>query len=333
MSRSRVTQAVGALLVCFTVASPLRAAEPSASAPRAAEGRVAHARGAEDPDNEPDENLPPAARAERAREQGHLGLAAFAERRWEAALDHFTRAERWMHSPVFLLYAARAQRELGQRDAARALFDRIVAEPLPDPAPPAWLDAQRSAQEELAELNAQEDGRDDGAGWQAAPPGYSAGDSPAGDSPVGNSAAGPSAASPGELTSAARGETASTSPSARPPAPFLTPDAPRPEFRTAAYAAFAVGALGLVTGGIAGAVAYDTARDIRSRCVDKRCLPEDEPKAYEARRWANVATAGFVVAATGAAAGVTLWLLPQSRNTPSVGVSIGPNAASLRGSF
>src|SRR5690606_37949000 len=96
MSRSRVTQVVGALLVCFTVASPLRAAEPSASAPAAAEGRVANARGAEDPDNEPDENLPPAARAERAREQGHLGLAAFAERRWEAALDHFTRAERWM---------------------------------------------------------------------------------------------------------------------------------------------------------------------------------------------------------------------------------------------
>jgi len=61
----------------------------------------------------PTSEAPPLERAEAARERGHLGLAAYAEGRWRAALDHFTAAERWMHSPVFVLYAARCHQKLG----------------------------------------------------------------------------------------------------------------------------------------------------------------------------------------------------------------------------
>jgi hypothetical protein len=43
---------------------------------------------------------------------GHAGLAHFSEGRFSDALEAFSRAEARMHSPVFVLYRARALKEL-----------------------------------------------------------------------------------------------------------------------------------------------------------------------------------------------------------------------------
>src|SRR5690606_866970 len=116
---------------------------------------------------------------------------------------------------------------------------------------------------------------------------------------------------------------------AAPPAATTEPTRP---YRTGAYAAFGVGLTGVVVGSLAGSLAWSKAHEVRARCEGSRCLPDDEPEAHEARRLAHVATAGFVGAATGALAGITLWLLPVPSGH-DVAVSLSPTRASLRATF
>jgi len=268
----------------------------------------------------PTSEAPPLERAEAARERGHLGLAAYAEGRWRAALDHFTAAERWMHSPVFVLYAARCHQKLGQPQRARELYARVLEEPWPENIPPAWAEARQSAARELSELTTSDEPTD------AAPHAPRA-DAPRGDTPREQRRRGPAARS-----DASRGPVPLNSQDlllAAPPAARTEPTRP---YRTGAYAAFGVGLTGFVVGSLAGSLAWSKAHEVRARCEGSRCLPDDEPEAHEARRLAHVATAGFVVAATGALAGITLWLLPVPSGH-DVSVSLSPTRASLRATF
>ena len=248
-------------------------------------------------------------RAELAREQGHLGLAAYAEGRWRTALHHFEAAESRMHSPVFVLYAARCHHQLGDLEAARRSYERVVTERWPDQAPTAWSEARDSARQELAALP----GATASAAEDAAPAGERVDPEPA------NTVAQPPHVDDPALRAATP--------------PYLSvvrkPEYP---YRTGAYAAFGVGLAGLVAGTVAGTLAWSKASEIRSRCDGTSCLASDEPHAHDARRLGHVATTGFVVAATGAVAGITLWLLPAASERP-VSVSISPARASLRATF
>jgi len=82
------------------------------------------------------------------------GVKAINEKRWADAADLFSRAESLVHSPVHLLYLARAQEKLGKLVKARENYNRIIRERLGADAPDAFRQAQSSAQQEVSGLDA-----------------------------------------------------------------------------------------------------------------------------------------------------------------------------------
>jgi hypothetical protein len=87
-----------------------------------------------------------------ARAAATAGGNAFQEQKWEQAIDLFTRAESLVHSPVHLLYTARAHEKLGQLVRAREAYIKITNEDLPKTAPEPYRAARRDAEKELAAL-------------------------------------------------------------------------------------------------------------------------------------------------------------------------------------
>ena len=78
------------------------------------------------------------------------GVKASTEKRWADAADLFTRAESLVHSPVHLLYLARAQEKLGHLVKARENYMRVIRERVSADSPEAFRQAQASAQQEVA---------------------------------------------------------------------------------------------------------------------------------------------------------------------------------------
>jgi hypothetical protein len=87
-----------------------------------------------------------------ARAAADAGGDAFDAGRFADAADLFERAERLMHAPPHLLYAARSHVKLGHLVEARELYLALTREHLTDSAPRAFRDAQRMGEKELAEL-------------------------------------------------------------------------------------------------------------------------------------------------------------------------------------
>lgn len=82
------------------------------------------------------------------------GVKAINEKRWADAADLFGRAESLVHSPVHLLYLARAQEKLGKLVNARENYNRIIREKYGPESPDAFRQAQTSAQQEVSGLDA-----------------------------------------------------------------------------------------------------------------------------------------------------------------------------------
>ncbi|XXX74547.1 tetratricopeptide repeat protein [Sorangium sp. So ce134] len=89
-----------------------------------------------------------------ARTKAHEGLKLYGADRWEEAFEVFKEADRLYHAPTLVLYMARCQRKLGRLEAARDLYDQLLAEPLPEDPPAAFLDARKDAETELAAVRA-----------------------------------------------------------------------------------------------------------------------------------------------------------------------------------
>jgi hypothetical protein len=84
-----------------------------------------------------------------ARAAASEGAAAFEAGRWTETIDRFRRAEAIVHSPVHLLFIARAQIKLGQLVEAREALIKIANEALPSDAPAAFHEAKQEAEQEL----------------------------------------------------------------------------------------------------------------------------------------------------------------------------------------
>jgi len=90
----------------------------------------------------------------RAIQKGEEGVALYDRGKWSEALDRFREAEELYHSPVFVLYTARALRNEGRFLDARRAFQKLLAEQLAPSAPELWKQAQRDGVTELATLDA-----------------------------------------------------------------------------------------------------------------------------------------------------------------------------------
>jgi hypothetical protein len=285
-----------------------------------------------------------------ARLLGDEGLTLFDDRRYEEAYDKFVQAEALFHAPTHLLFMARCSAQLGRLLEARRLYGDVAGEALAADAPPQFVEAKRAAAQESSALS------------ERIPRlaivvrGTSAARVVVDEVAV-TSLEQPLDVDPGmhvvaasvegrtvretvtvpEGSGVTRVEIDLTRPAAAPPtAPAPAPPAlpPRePETRALywpAGLAFSLGAAGMVVGGVAAAVALATLDDVRSRCVDGRCPPEDAALGDRAGTLADLATASFVVAGVGLAAGVFLAIFPP-RETVSSTVRITPHG--MRVSF
>lgn len=98
--------------------------------------------------------LPPAAddAGSRAVALGREGIQLYEAGRWAEAEAKLVEAEAVLHSPVFVLYVARCQRNAGRMLDARESYRRVVGEQLAPSAPPAWRQALVDARAELTVL-------------------------------------------------------------------------------------------------------------------------------------------------------------------------------------
>jgi hypothetical protein len=89
-----------------------------------------------------------------ARAAADAGGDAFDAGKYAEAADLFERAERLIHAPPHLLYAARSHVKLGHLVEARELYLTLTRERLPDSAPRVFRDAQQMGEKELADVEA-----------------------------------------------------------------------------------------------------------------------------------------------------------------------------------
>jgi hypothetical protein len=87
-----------------------------------------------------------------ARAAATAGAQAFMAHKWAESIDMFTRAESLIHSPVHLLYMARAYEKLGALVKARESYIKIQNEELPAGAPQPLRQAKADAEKELEAL-------------------------------------------------------------------------------------------------------------------------------------------------------------------------------------
>ncbi len=87
-----------------------------------------------------------------ARSLAQAGVTAFGEGRYADAIDSLSRAETLIHSPVHLLYIARAQEKLGQLVGAHESYLKVTKEPVTDSSPAVFSQAVSEATTELEAL-------------------------------------------------------------------------------------------------------------------------------------------------------------------------------------
>lgn len=289
---------------------------------------------------------------------GHAGLAHFSEGRFSEALDAFSRAEARMHSPVFVLYQARALKELGLLLEARRVYHAGASEDFEGAPPDAWVRARADALREMRELSlliprltlhleggmqlpvvAEVQGRQIGIDeithrLEADPGLHEISFLDARGTRVTILWAARIAERSETLTVRFPSVTSVDEPAPPKPRTDLVWEAPERPPPYGAIAAFSASGAAFVGASVFAAMAYGTARSIKKNCVANSCLPEDLPRAERARRFANLATAGVAVSAVGGVAGIGLLLLDRDDDVSwEVSLSVEAGGLDISGRF
>ncbi|MDB4883504.1 MAG: hypothetical protein JWL95_2270 [Gemmatimonadetes bacterium] len=282
-----------------------------------------------------------------ARQLGTDGVMLADEGKCAEAIEKLTRAEKLHHAPSTADRLGECQIELGMLVAGTELLQRVVREPLgPNPAPvftQAVARAQKALQAALPKIGnlrvvvsppaVKATLAIDGAPLQESLIGVDRPTDP-GSHVVSASAAGYLPAKVDVVL--AQGETKNVeltlvvdpdAPKEAPPPPVAGPSAPvaPPEepstggSRAPAFAAFGVGAVGVVIGAVAGGLALSNLSSAESDCgADHKCRAGSAGASdlSTARSMATVSTVGFIVGGVGLATGAVL-LLTRSSGSPS----------------
>lgn len=281
----------------------------------------------------------------KAVELGHRGLKAYGSGDYRAALVAFSEAERLVHSPVFVLYQGRCQRELGAWLEARELLKSAASAEEKGDMPLAWQRAQQEALVEWAALERMIPRLQVRVQGEFEPPLRLSVDGEALELREGQASC---EALPGEHTVTvidARGQRVEqrwhaataqrkafialvfpppriTSAPVLPAAPpQVSASSPLPAQKKGAYIAWGFGGAGLLYGVVVGAVALGKAQGVKSRCDGSQCQPEDEAVAERAKALGRMATAGVAVGLVSAATGTLLFFtVPQTGARAQVGL-------------
>ena len=276
-----------------------------------------------------------------ARALGEAGLVLYEQQKFAEALKRFEMAEALLHAPTLVLFMARCKRGLGELLAAHALYARVIGDKLGEDADPTFVKAQNEAKSELAELDRAipavritvtgvpeasitVDGRE-----------VSDIDKPLRLDPGTHEIV---ATAPGARPARTRVElredgsvqdvTLALQPKDRqdetgPPAEegSLVP----------AAVCFGIGGAALVAGIATGIIAIQKFDELKARCVDNRCAPEDEPLKDEVDTFGVISTVGVAVGAAGIVAGIVLAIVRPGGGSAAAGrLRIGPGSVSLR---
>jgi len=115
----------------------------------------------------------------------------------------------------------------------------------------------------------------------------------------------------------------------------VTPDTGDHDYRTYAYVAGGIGAAGLITFGVFGALAANRYSSIKDECGGKPCPESKRSDVEGGKTQQTIANIGLVIGIIGVGTGVTLFLLSKPKK-PSEGVTqavIGPSFVGLSGTF
>ncbi len=258
---------------------------------------------------------------------GHEGLVLYEAANWEGALQHFERANHSAFSPVFVLYMARCQHNIGRLiESVRLLDELLTREPEQD-APTSWSNAFRDARAELGLIRGRIPSlRIMGSDLaQATIDGQPARvnepiELNPGDYLVrGWSKAGHITLRRVTLVEGQRSVVVNLSAEIAPVAlgtwqAARRSDAdrtPRHRYRQGAWIAGGAAVAAALVGSLTGLIARSKANAVRSRCDGNQCPRELTADAEEARDLANVSTTAFAIAGTNLAIGITFLLLPD----------------------
>jgi hypothetical protein len=259
---------------------------------------------------------------------GREAMMLYEGGRYAEAHDRFAAAEGVVHSPVFVLYMARAKRAVGELLAAVERYQRVRDETLSPDAPEPWRRAQAEANAELADLaprvpTIHVEGTLAELFVNGTPVAYE----------------GPLRVDPGryvllmrdgagrqreEIVEVREGDALHV---AFPPAEIETEGPLWP-----GGLLLGLGIAGLTVGTITGTIAKVEADDIKSRCLGDSCLEVDAGRADQARALATASTASFVAGGALAAVGVVL-LIVRPGGAPNVAIDLRPGGLLLHGRF
>jgi hypothetical protein len=264
---------------------------------------------------------------------------------YSEALDFATRAEALYHAPIHLGIISEALIGMGRLAEAVTTLERLVSEPLAANAPEAFRTAQEDGRRRLKELSARVpslllvvkgpsastvkatiDGKpfslkgdtatrfDPGVHkLHAVAAGYMALDQtitlPAKGGVVMIEVPFDPEGGPGSTGSDTGGALA--------PAPSRAP----------LIAAFGVGAVGLIVGGITGGIFLSRASSLKARCPDNQCDSSDQSDAQSIKTMGTISTAAFIVGGVGVVTGGVM-LLSQRFGKKSPRKADGPSAFS-----
>lgn len=288
------------------------------------------------------------------------GVQFYEAGRWAEAEAKFVAAEAITHSPVFLLYIARAQRSAGKLLAARASLKRVASEVLAADAPAPWKQSLVDARAELAALeptipSVVIDAPALGPGATATIDGAAAKLGEPVEVDPGNRTIVVRSASREEraIVDVRAGERArrvaigAATAEVVPPGGEAGPDRPdrgapaTPSSSGGSWVPGAVvlglGGVGLAIGGVTGILALGASSDATEGCTDGQC-PTDSKTQVEsdlasAGTLADVSTVSFIAGGVLATAGVVLLVVrPFGREEPAQ-VTVGPRSVSFVSAF
>ena len=105
--------------------------------------------------------------------------------------------------------------------------------------------------------------------------------------------------------------------------------------RTWAYIAGGVGAAGIVTFGVFGAMNRSKFNSLEDDCPNSVCLTDRSDDIDAGKRYQTIANVGLVVGVVGLGTGTVLYLLSddKGREQPTTQVGVGPGSVTLQGTF
>jgi hypothetical protein len=309
---------------------------------------------------QPRETAEVQARREEAGKLADQGFDLLKNKRWDEALEKFRAADNTLHSPMFVLFQARAEEGRGHLVEAQKLMQKVLDERLPDYAPENFWQAKQEAKQAIAALSPRVPSMTlKLKGAEAATTTVTIDDRPV----EGAASGSPVPINPGshklvattvdgrqgdKTFTVGEGEKAELAldlggAPATPPPPPETPPPAGGRSWLAPGIAYGIGGAALLVGVITGGVFIGRANALKDRCPDNHCSPDDEDEGNAVSTLGTVSTVFWVLGGVGVVAGTIFVFVPlegssdpaSSATTVSYApeLGVGPTGLQLRGRF